>query len=501
MSRTKSKGASKTSHDLKKKAFQLMGCAVLAEALDADEEDVLEDMYRRRSMEISQLRKRSARHRKFRRRQSWRSFQDKLTDRQFRRYFRMERGCFKLLCERIEENIGRSAFKSESYIRDLRCGRIANKGKYKMDFAQRKSTGGFISGEVKLALTLRLLAGGTYMDLALLYETGFTYSYTIFKDVVNNWINDNRLVNINGKDFLEDEEKMKEAVLEFARHSNGLFVGAIGALDGWLVKIGKPRRRSDKVQNPGSYFSRKGFFAVNVQVIVDKKKRVWYRAVQCRGAEHDSTAFKHSSIYKLLQEKWKGLLKKGYYIIGDSAYALRSYLMTPFDNAMHGTDECNFNFFHSSSRITVECAFGEIDMRWGILWKPLRFKLKQNIQIIDACLRLHNFIVDYREAQKQPTALDELERTVFGNDCARFYAVNPRLEHYGIVGGEDEIRRNAEGAEIDGRGRPFADETDSRDSGIQLRNDLRDEIKRRGYDRPRINWFRGENNRTLNTIY
>ena len=90
---------------------------------------------------------------------------------------------------------------------------------------------------------------------------------------------------------------------------------------------------------------------------------------------------------------------------------------------------------------------------------------------------------------------------MFGDDCARFYAVNPSLEHYGIVGGEDEVQMNAEGDEISGRGRPFAAESESRDSGIQLRNDLRDEIKRRGYDRPRINWFRGENNRTLSTIY
>lgn len=43
--------------------------------------------------------------------------------------------------------------------------------------AHEHTTGGFVSGEVKLALTLRLLAGGPYMDLALLFDVGFSTAY------------------------------------------------------------------------------------------------------------------------------------------------------------------------------------------------------------------------------------------------------------------------------------------------------------------------------------
>jgi hypothetical protein len=42
-------------------------------------------------------------------------------------------------------------------------------------------------------------------------------------------------------------------------------------------------------------------------------------------------------------------------------------LIPPFNDVVHGTAEDNFNFFHSSARIAVECAFGEIELRWGIL--------------------------------------------------------------------------------------------------------------------------------------
>jgi hypothetical protein len=63
---------------------------------------------------------------------------------------------------------------------------------------------------------------------------------------------------------------------------------------------------------------------------------------------------------------WESMLKKGFYFIGDTAYGSRSFLPTPYDDTMHGSAEDNYNFFHSSSRISIECAFGEVNLRWGI---------------------------------------------------------------------------------------------------------------------------------------
>ena len=68
------------------------------------------------------------------------------------------------------------------------------------------------------------------------------------------------------------------------------------------------------------------------------------------------------------------LHEKGLYLVGDSAYSLRSFLLCPYDNAASGSIEDNFNFYLSSQRIYVECAFGEVDRRFGIfgaLWKDL----------------------------------------------------------------------------------------------------------------------------------
>jgi hypothetical protein len=157
------------------------------------------------------------------------------------------------------------------------------------------TTGGFICGEIKLALTLRLLAGGTYLDLALLFETGSSYAYDILHNVLATWINVDSLVKINRIDYCSNDEEMQKVALQFCRSSNGVLNGCISAIDGWIVKIRRPKV-SDGVANPGLLFNRKGFYGINVQCIVDKKKRILHRTILSRGAEHDSTAFKNSKL-------------------------------------------------------------------------------------------------------------------------------------------------------------------------------------------------------------
>jgi hypothetical protein len=40
---------------------------------------------------------------------------------------------------------------------------------------------------------------------------------------------------------------------------------------------------------------------------------------------------------------------------------------------------------------------GELIMRWGIFWRPLRFNLDDCGKIINAAMLLHNFLIDQRE--------------------------------------------------------------------------------------------------------
>ena len=97
-----------------------------------------------------------ASRRKYTQRVRWSVFQTYLSDSHFRRYFRMNRKCFQDLCLAIEKAIGEENFLSEQFLDSLQHAHINKKIKI-MHKAHEESTGGFISGEIKLAITLRLL--------------------------------------------------------------------------------------------------------------------------------------------------------------------------------------------------------------------------------------------------------------------------------------------------------------------------------------------------------
>lgn len=52
---------------------------------------------------------------------------------------------------------------------------------------QPQSRGGLIPGEVKVAISLRQLAGGLYLDLAPLFDVSMGHIYRIFDDFFD-WV-------------------------------------------------------------------------------------------------------------------------------------------------------------------------------------------------------------------------------------------------------------------------------------------------------------------------
>ena len=332
-----------------------------------------------------------AKNRRKKKRIKWSTVGERISDKQFRRMFRMTRKCFAELCTNIATSVGETEFKSESYIDAF----LANKDN--MFMAHEKTSGGYISGETKLGLTLRLLAGGDALDLGVMFDIHPRTCNQIMVDVLMKWIIKPKIGGISMYDYLDDQEAMQKVSDGFSKRSNGVFKGGIGALDGWLVRIIRPGWRRDGYRNITAFFSRKGFYALNVQVIVDDKKRVLWLSYSHKGGSHDSSCFRSTRLYDHLRKIAAQLLEKGFFIIGDSAYCIESFLIPPFDNACPRTPDDDFNFFHSSARITVECAFGEIDMRWGIFWKRLNCSLENAAIIIEGAMRLHNYLVDYRE--------------------------------------------------------------------------------------------------------
>mmetsp|Transcript_5153 Transcript_5153/g.5681 ORF Transcript_5153/g.5681 Transcript_5153/m.5681 type:complete len:113 (+) Transcript_5153:833-1171(+) len=107
-------------------------------------------------------------------------------------------------------------------------------------------------------------------------------------------------------------------------------------------------------------------------------------------------------------------------------------------------------------------------------------------------MRLHNFIVDYRLAHQVRSDMDELERNLFDDDCRRFLATEMNVGSFGVVGGENEVRRDADG-NISRGGRPRIRDSELTKMGKRIRDALRDKIRSGGHVRPPTNWFRNNN--------
>ena len=97
------------------------------------------------------------------------------------------------------------------------------------------------------------------------------------------------------------------------------------------------------------------------KLLLTKRKIILWRSIKSIGSHHDSTAFQGTYLYKDLVEMAENLANQNFILVGDSAYSIRSFLLVPYDNAKPYSKEDNFNYFLSSCRIYVECAFGEID--------------------------------------------------------------------------------------------------------------------------------------------
>ena len=403
-------------------------------------------------------------------RKKWSVEEKRFSDAMFYCLFRMHRGCFHQLCNDIEKEVGKDLFKSESYLNELEVTQKKDR-RTNLHFLQKRTVGDTISGEWKLAIVLRMMAGGTYLDMFLWSNVSPSEVCRTFNHVTKHWINATIDIDIYD-DVFADDTRIKDITHEFALTSDGTMNGCLGSIDGWLVAILCPTLA--EVNNPGKYFSRKGFYAINVQVICDKNKRILWRSIGQIGSIHDSRAFNISKLATYLKNNVDTFIRSKLYFVGDSAYALRPYLLTPYDNATPLSKQDTFNYFLSRNRIYVECVFGEINRRFGIFWKPLEGKLDRHISTIDAGLKLHNYIVEYRLAHTDDN-IDFEEDTELQNTRRTFNINNPG-EMTGMVT-EEALLQNT-------RGRKTTEDRLLREKGCSIRDTIRDSLWNAGLRRP-----------------
>nr|CAI5845138.1 unnamed protein product [Callosobruchus analis] len=97
-----------------------------------------------------------------------------------------------------------------------------------------------------------------------------------------------------------------------------------------------------------------------------------------------------------------------YHLLGDSAYCLREYLMTPYRDCGQLTDQQKkFSRIFSATRVQIESTFGLLRGRWRQLLHLEFHEVDKITNFIMACCVLHNICIDNVDLWDNPY--------VFGN--------------------------------------------------------------------------------------
>ena len=99
------------------------------------------------------------------------------------------------------------------------------------------------------------------------------------------------------------------------------------------------------------------------------------------------------------------------YLIGDTAYPLRLYLMTAYHSGRLTPPQQRFNKVLTKLRVVVERAYGKLKMRWRCILKELEDDTQRVADITLACCILHNFCIimgdDFDDSDEDESSDDD----------------------------------------------------------------------------------------------
>ncbi|GFN84476.1 protein antagonist of like heterochromatin protein 1 [Plakobranchus ocellatus] len=145
------------------------------------------------------------------------------------------------------------------------------------------------------------------------------------------------------------------------------FQNVFGCIDGKHVMIVAPPGNDEDV-----YVNRKNFHLINVQIVCEARLRILDCVATSPGSFHDARILRDSAFWRPMEGEPRAVQRL---ILGDSAYPIGEWLMTPMPNPLM-----------TSKKVTM--------LHTKLRLSPLRYS-----RLLSCCAILHNFAME-RAAQE-----------------------------------------------------------------------------------------------------
>ena len=178
------------------------------------------------------------------------------------------------------------------------------------------------------------------------------------------------------------DAKLRETSIGYSQLSE--FQAVNGAIDGTHIPIKAPSKHAP------AYYNRKQFHSFVLLACCDANNCFTYAWTGNPGSTHDATVLRTSDLF----QQAENLIAPGFYLLGDSAFPLTRWIITPFRNFGNLTQQQHhFNTTHAKARVAIERTFGILKCRFH---RFLRFDASEMNIIVDtilsACI-VHNICV------------------------------------------------------------------------------------------------------------
>ncbi len=282
----------------------------------------------------------------------------------FFNYLRMEPGMFDELVQRVGPRIE------------------------KKDTRMRKA----LSPGLKLAITIRFLATGDK------YPT-LMYSFRVARNTVSLIIPE--VCQAIVEEYKDEVISCPTTPAEWAEigevfKNKWNIPNAVGAIDGKHVAIRKPAKSGSL------YHNYKSFFSVILMALVDGDYKFLWIDVSSHGSMSDAQIFNDSELKECLEDGSIGFPAPApiphddepmpYFILGDEAFGLRTFLMKPYGRRALTRRERIYNYRISRGRRVVENAFGILAQRWQVLLTTIQPGPSIVQDVVECCVCLHNLM-------------------------------------------------------------------------------------------------------------